>query len=142
MRLHISFNGKDISLYHLEALDGTLNAFIKPTTFKKAVTNDNAAADGTQVLSSPSVRKKASRTLSVPFFLKVDSLVDLPKAIEFLEQALVSGYENTGINHVYVAELDTTYKLYYDSMPSYTNFGLDGAARITIKFTEYNPADR
>lgn len=142
MKLHISFNGKDINLFHLEALDGTLNALMKPTEYKKPITNENAAADGAQVLSAPSVRKKASRTVSMPFLLRVDSLVDIPKALEYLEQELVNGYEMTGINHVYVAELDTTYKLYYSNVASYTNFGLDGAARVTIKFTEYNPSER
>ena len=139
MRLHISLNGNDIEMYHLTALDGTLNALMKPTTYKKAVTNENAAVDGTNVLANPSSRRKASRSVSLPFLLRSVSLIDLQQELRNLEQVLVNGKDNTGINLLYVAELNTTYALYYDSMSSYANFGLDGYARVTLKFTEYNP---
>ena len=139
MRLHISLNGNDIEIYHLTALDGTLNALMKPATYKKAVTNENAAVDGTMILSAPSVRKVDKRTISLPFLLRSVSLVDLQQELENLEAALVAGKDNSGINELYVAELDRCYRLYYDSMSSYANFGLDGYARVTLKFTEINP---
>ena len=139
MRLHISLNGNDIEMYHLTALDGTLNALMKPATYKKAVTNDNAAVDGTMILASPTARKVDKRTISIPFFYRSESLLDLQQGLENLEKVLVNGKDNSGINELYVAELDRCYRLYYDSMSSYTNFGLDGYARITLKFTETNP---
>ena len=142
MRLHISLNGNDIEMYHLTALDGTLNALMKPTTYKKAVTNENAAMDGTIVLSEPSVRKRDKRSISIPFLLRSTSLVDLQTEIHNLESVLVQGKNGTGINELYVSELNQCYRLYYESMSSYTNFGLDGAARITLKFTEPNPTNR
>lgn len=142
MRLHIALNGNDIEKYHLVALDGTLNTFMKPAGFKKAVTNENAAADGTQVLSAPRLRKRANQSLNLMFLLKSTSLVDLPREIAAIEQELINGKDNTGINYFYVHELDTTYKLYYDGMNTYENFGLEGSAIISLKFTEYNPAQR
>ena len=139
MRLHISLNGNDIEMYHLTALDGTLNALMKPATYKKAVTNENAAVDGTMILSAPSVRKVDKRTISIPFFLRSVSLVDLQQELENLVAVLVAGKDNTGINELYVHELNRCYRLYYDSMSSYDNFGLDGYAMVTLKFTEINP---
>lgn len=142
MRLHIALNGKDITEYGLTPLDGTLNALMKPTTYKKAVTNENAAVDGVSILSSPSIRKKKEHTISLPFLLRSVSLVDLKREIANLEDVLTQGKDNTGINELYVVELDTRYYLYYDSMSSYANFGLDGAALVTLKFTEPNPSNR
>lgn len=139
MRLHIALNGNDIEKYHLTALDGTLNALMKPATYKKAVTNENAAVDGTMILSAPSVRKMDKRTISLPFLLRSVSLVDLQQELDNLAEVLVAGKDNTGINELYVHELNRCYRLYYDSMSSYANFGLDGYARVTLKFTEINP---
>lgn len=141
MRLHISLNGNDIEMYHLTALDGTLNALMKPATYKKAVTNENAAVDGTMILSAPSVRKVDKRTISIPFLLRSVSLVDLQQELDNLAEVLVAGKDNTGINELYVHELNRCYRLYYDSMSSYANFGLDGYARVTLKFTEINPTN-
>lgn len=139
MRLHIALNGNDIEMYHLTALDGTLNALMKPAAYKKAVTNENASVDGTMILSAPSVRKVDKRTISLPFLLRSVSLVDLQQELDNLAKVLVAGKDNTGINELYVHELNRCYRLYYDSMSSYTNFGLDGCARVTLKFTEINP---
>lgn len=141
MRLHISLNGNDIEMYHLTALDGTLNALMKPATYKKAVTNENAAVDGTMILSAPSVRKVDKRTVSLPFLLRSVSLVDLQQELDNLAEVLVAGKDNTGINELYVHELNRCYRLYYDSMSSYANFGLDGYARVTLKFIEINPTN-
>ena len=141
MRLHIALNGNDIEKYHLTALDGTLNALMKPATYKKAVTNENAAVDGTMILSAPSVRKVDKRTVSIPFLLRSVSLVDLQQELDNLAAVLVAGKENTGINELYVHELNRCYRLYYDSMSSYANFGLDGYARVTLKFIEINPTN-
>ena len=139
MRLHITLNGNDIEMYHLTALDGTLNALMKPATYKKAVTNENAAVDGTMILSAPSARKVDKRTISIPFLLRSVSLVDLQQELDNLAAVLVAGKDNTGINELYVHELNRCYRLYYDSTSPYANFGLDGYARVTLKFTEINP---
>lgn len=139
MTLHIALNGKDIAAYNLVALDGILNALMKPTAFKKAVTNENSSVDGTMILANPTTRKVDKRSISIPFLLKSVSLVHLQQELENLEAALVAGKDNSGINELYVAELDRCYRLYYDSMSSYANFGLDGYARVTLKFTEINP---
>lgn len=141
MKLHIALNGNDIEMYHLTALDGSLNALMKPATYKKAVTNENAAVDGTMILSAPSVRKVDKRTISLPFLLRGVSLVDLQQELDNLAAVLVAGKDNTGINELYVHELNRCYRLYYDSMSSYANFGLDGYARVTLKFTEINPTN-
>jgi hypothetical protein len=141
MKLHIALNGNDIEMYHLTALDGILNALMKPATYKKAVTNENAAVDGTMILSAPSVRKADKRTISIPFLLRSVSLVDLQQELDNLAAVLVAGKDNTGINELYVYELNRCYRLYYDSMSSYANFGLDGYARVTLKFTEINPTN-
>lgn len=141
MRLHITLNGNDIEMYHLTALDGTLNALMKPATYKKAVINENAAVDGTMILSAPSARKVDKRTVSIPFLLRSVSLVDLQQELDNLAAVLVAGKDNTGINELYVHELNRCYRLYYDSMSSYANFGLDGYARVTLKFTEINPTN-
>ena len=142
MRLHIALNGNDIEMYHLTALDGTLNALMKPATYKKAVTNENAAVDGTMILSAPSVRKVDKRIISLPFLLRSVSLVDLQQELDNLAEVLVAGKDNTGINELYVHELNRCYRLCYEGMSPYSNFGLDGVARITLKFTEPNPNNR
>ena len=141
MRLHVALNGNDIEMYHLTALDGTLEALMKPTAYKKAVTNDNSAVDGTMILANPASRKVDKRTLTLPFLLRSVSLVDLQREIENLTQVLVNGKDGTGINELYVTELDRCYRLYYDSMSSYENFGLEGSAKIFLKFTEINPTN-
>lgn len=143
MRLNILLNGNDIEKkYHLTALDGTLNALMKPATYKKVVSNTNASIDGEIILSKPSSRKRAKNTISLPFLLRSTSLVDLQKEIQNIEHVLVQGKNGTGINELYVSDLGMCYRLYYESMSSYTNFGLDGAARITLKFIEPDPTNR
>ena len=142
MRLHIALNGNDIEMYHLTALDGTLNALMKPTAYKKMVTNENAAMDGTSILSEPSARRRDKRSVSIPFLLRSTSLEDLQVEIQNLETILVRGKNGTGINELFVQELNQCFRLYYENMSSYSNFGLDGAARITLKFTEPNPNNR
>ena len=139
MRLHISLNGNDISMYHLTALDGTLNALMKPATYKKATTNDNASVDGTMILARPSARKVDKRSVSIPFYLHSVSVIDLQRELDNLASVLVNGKDNTGINELYVHELGRCYRLYYENMASYANFGLDGTALVTLKFTEINP---
>lgn len=142
MRLHIALNGNDIDMYHLVALEGTLNALMKPFTYKKAVTNENASVDGTMYLSSPNMRRAEKRTISIPFFLRSVSLVDLQQELDNLAAVLVKGKDNTGINELYVAELNRYYRLYYESISSYSNFDLEGKAYVTIKFVEINPNNR
>lgn len=141
MTLHIALNGKDINAYKLTALEGTLNALMKPATYKKAASNENAAVDGTMLLSSPNARKLDKRTFSIPFLLRSVSLIDLQQEIDNLAEVLVKGKDNTGINELYVTELNRCYRLYYEGMSSYANFGLDGYAMVTLKFTEINPAN-
>lgn len=142
MRLHISLNGNDIDKYHLTALDGTLNALMTPATYKKAVTNENAAVDGTMILSNPAFRMVEKRTVSIPFLFRSVSIVDLQRELDNLAQVLVAGKENSGINELYVHELNKCYRLFYEGMSTYSNFGLDGVARVTLKFTEPNPNNR
>lgn len=139
MRLHIALNGVDIEAYGLVALDGTLNALMKRPSYKKAVTNDNAAIDGTMILASPSARRVDKRSLTIPFFLRSVSLIDLQQELENLEKILIEGKDKTGINEMYVAELDRTYRLYYESMSNYKNFDLDGKTVVSLKFIEINP---
>lgn len=142
MRLHISLNGNDISSYNLTALNGTLDVLMSPCSYKKAVTNENMAMDGTVVLSSPNKRRVDKRTISIPFLLRSASLVDLQRDLDNLGKILVNGKDGSGINEIYVQELEQYYRLFYEGMTSYSNFGLDGAARVTIKFTEINPNNR
>lgn len=142
MNLHISLNGKDLAELNLTALDGILNALMKPSAYKKYASNGNAAINGERILSAPTSRMKDKRTISLPFLLQSTSLIDLQREIDNLEAELVAGKNGTGINELVVRELGQCYRLYYESMSSYTNFGLDGAAMLSIKFVEPNPTNR
>lgn len=142
MNLHISLNGKDLAAMNLTALDGILNTLMKPSTYKKYASNGNASINGERILSAPTSRMKDKRTVSLPFLLQSTSLIDLQRDIDNLEAELVKGVNGTGINELVVRELGVCYRLYYESMSSYTNFGLDGAAKLSIKFVEPNPANR
>lgn len=142
MKLRISLNGHDIEEYHLIALDGTLNVLMSPASTKKLVTNENSAIDGIMIVSTPSKRRVDKNELSIPFILKSTSLIDLRREIENFTQVLVAGKNNSGVNELYVAELQQCFRLVYNSISSYSNFGLDGKATIVIKFTEPNPNNR
>lgn len=146
MKLHISLNGYDIEKYHLTALDGTLNALMKPAAYKTLVTNDNAASHGVSVIATPSKRRFAKQDLSIPFLIRATSVADLQNAIDNLTSVLTNGKYNgsspTGVNELYVSELNRTYRLVFISVASYANFGLNGKALVTLKFTEPNPNNR
>lgn len=142
MNLHISLNGKDIAAFHLEELQGTLDALMKPAAYKKYTSNTSAAMHGERILTEPSARMKDKRTVSVPFLLRSTSLIDLQREIDALEEELVNGKNGSGINELSVRETGCCYRLFYESMSSYTNFGLDGAAKLSIKFVEPNPKNR
>lgn len=146
MKLHISLNGYDIAKYHLTALDGTLNVLMKPAAYKALTTNDNAASHGVSVIATPSKRRVAKQDLSIPFLLRAASVVDLQREIDNLTTVLVNGKyignSPSGVNELHVAELNKTYRLVYVSISSYANFGLNGYAKVSIKFTEPNPNNR
>lgn len=146
MKLHISLNGNDIARYNLTALDGTLNALMKPVAYKALVTNDNAASHGISVIATPAKRRVAKQDLSIPFLMRAASVVDLQRELDNLATVLVNGKYNgsspSGVNELYIAELNRTYRLVYVGVSSYSNFGLDGRALVTLKFTEPNPNNR
>lgn len=146
MKLHISLNGYDIEKYHLTALDGTLNALMKPAAYKTLVTNDNAASHGVSVIATPSKRRFAKQDLSIPFLMRATSVVDLQRELDNLTAVLINGKNigdsPSGVNELHVAELNKTYRLVYVSISSYANFGLNGKALVTLKFTEPNPNNR
>lgn len=142
MTLHISINGRDISELHLTPLQGTLDALMKPTKYKAIVTNENAAMDGSNVVTTPSAHKVQKRDVTIPFLLRSTSLAQLQTWIDKLQDVLVEGKDGKGYNELYCAETKRTYYLVFSEISAYTNFGLGGAARISIKFVEPNPKNR
>ncbi len=142
MKVRLSLNGKDIEAYNLVALDGTLNTLLKPAAPKKLITNENSAINGVMVVSTPSKRRVDKQDISLSFLIGSTSLIDLRRDIDTLTQVLIAGKNNSGVNELVLPELEQCYRLIYSSISSYANFGLDGKAKITIKFTEPNPANR
>ena len=86
MNLHISLNGKDLAELNLTALDGILNALMKPSAYKKYASNGNAAINGERILSAPASRMKDKRTVSLPFLLQSTSLIDHSERLITLKQ--------------------------------------------------------
>lgn len=143
MKLRISINGVDYAAYNLTSLEGTLNVLMKPAAYKKVRSNENASIHGTHMLTAPTARRKAAGTISIPFLITgASSLKDLQRKIDKLVEVLVNGKNNTGINELYCADIDRCFRLRYNDMTSYANFGLDGEAKITIKFDEPNQNNR
>lgn len=142
MKLRMELNGVDVSQYKLTPLDGNLNTLMKPAADKNLVKNENSSMNGTLILHSPTVRKVASRDITLSFKITTPSLVDLQREIDKLVNLLKMGKDSTGMNELYVPIIDTTYRLVYISMDKYSNFGLCGKATLSIKFTETDPTNR
>lgn len=136
MRTNISINGKDIAEYGLTWLDGNLKILMKPAGFKKITTNSNAAFDGVIPVITAN-RKRDSRTITLNFYIKSQSLIDMQRDIDNLEALLTTG-TGGGINELYVAELEQCYRLIYEGITSY-NSNVTDKAIIGIKFMEFCP---
>lgn len=136
MRTNISINGKDIAEYGLTWLDGNLKILMKPAGFKKLTTNSNAAFDGVIPVITAN-RKRDSRTITLNFYIKSQSLIDMQRDIDNLEALLTTG-TGGGINELYVAELGQCYRLIYEGIISY-NSNVTDKAIIGIKFMEFCP---
>lgn len=129
-------NGTDISELGLVSLEGNLDVLQKPSEFKKLPINDNSSLDGVLMLHSPFSRRRKERNISLGFLLRSSSAKDLMYALSRIENRLIGGKDNTGLNELYVPLLDTKYFLVYDSMNKYSNFGTESCATIYLKFIE------
>lgn len=138
----LSING-DTSLYGLIPLEGWEDAVLSPITRKKLTYNDNAGMDGTRVILQQ--RKVEKRTVSIQFYLSkvTGDKYDYYEKLNLIEENLVKGMNNTGINHIAVemGRKKVTYYMLYESSDKYQCFG-GNRALITIKFVELNPKTR
>ena len=139
MTLHISLNGKDIAEYGITPTDGFLNVLCKPAGLKKIVTNANAAFDGVVAVIT-SDRKRDSRSFTLNFYIKSTSLIDRTRDLERLEAALIAGKNNSGVNELYVAELEKCYRIIYEN-PAAFNSVVGEKAIVGFKFMEYCPTE-
>lgn len=142
MKIKMSINGKDIEGYGLVATQGTLDILSKPAPFKKIAVNENAAEDGVFVFCAPSARKRDKQDISLPFLLRSGSIIDNKRNIERLEQELINGVADGGVNEIYVPLLESYYRVVYDGISKFAHFGLNGEVTITIKFIEIDPNNR
>lgn len=139
--IRMLLNGVDITSYNLTPTKGTLKAIQQPAHYKKTVTNDNVAAHGTRIVTTPSKRRKDKRTVTIPFVCEMGSLYELEQAKDRIEALLVAGKDNTGINELYVPNIGKCYRLWFENIDKYDNFGTSGMATFQIKFTEPNPTN-
>ena len=137
MRLHVALNGRDIDEYDIVPLEGFLNALLKPAGLKKLVTNSNSAFDGVIPVINGN-RKRDKRNVTLNFFLRASSLIDKRRCVENLEEKLIAGKDNSGINELYVHELGQCYRLIYEGVQTY-NAVCEDKVIIAVKFTEYCP---
>ncbi len=137
MKLHISINGIDLDDYGIVPLEGFLNTILKPAGFKKLATNTNTAFDGVIPIANGN-RKRDSRTVTLNFLIRSVSIIDKRRCIERLESALMAGKNDSGVNELFVAELEQCYRLIFDGITSY-NGANEEKAIIAVKFTEFCP---
>lgn len=135
--LTISINNKPCKHFSMTPLKGCLSQLMTPSKPKALITNTNTAIDGDVVVAVG--RKVQSRTITLFFKIDGDNLVDLQNKIDYLEQELLNGRNNSGVCEVFVAELGRTYYLVYQEMSDYANFGEVPKATLRIKFVEPNP---
>lgn len=141
IKLIMSLNGDDIEKYHLTSLQGNLATLMKPIGYKNLVSNENSSIDGSLILCSPSMRKAQKRDLSLKFLIKSASLLDLQRDTDTLVNVLISGKNGSGLNELHVPQLCKTFRLVFSTIDSYSNYGLDGWATLSIKFTEPDPTN-
>lgn len=139
---NIYINDINISRFGLTPLKGNMEKLMTPPEYKNLVSNENASIHGSLYIAQPSVRKLAKQEFSLQFYLQADNINDLTQRIQNLDQFLINGKNNTGVNELYVQDIDTTYNLIYQKIDRYTDFNLTGNAVISIKFIEQNPAER
>ncbi len=139
--IRMLLNGTDISAYNITPTKGTLKALQQPAHFKKTITNENASMHGTRIVTTPNKRRRDKRTVIIPFVCEMGSLYELEKAKDELEALLVAGRDNSGINELYVPNLGKCYRLWFEDIEKYDNFGTSGMATFQIKFTEPNPTN-
>ena len=137
----MKLNGYDISTYNITPTKGTLKALQQPAKYKKTIMNENAAMHGTRIVTKPGKRRKDKRTVIIPFVCETSSLSALETAKDNLEAILVAGRSNSGINELYVQNLGKCYRLWFEDIEKYDNFGVSGMATFQIKFTEPDPTN-
>lgn len=139
--INMLLNGKDVFSYNITPTKGTLKALQQPAKYKKTIMNENAAMHGTRIVTTPSKRRKDKRTVIIPFVCEMGSLYELEQAKDRLEALLVAGRDNSGINELYVPNLGKCYRLWFEDIEKYDNFGTSGMATFQIKFTEPDPTN-
>ena len=142
----MKLNGRDISYYNLTYMEGTIAARLKPSPYKKLVTNESSFIHGTRAITTPSSRRKDKQDLSLTFFLQAASMSELRTKLQTLEQTLINGESAnssyTGVNTITLADYGICLRLVFLQISKVTPWFPNGRAVIQVKFTEPNPNNR
>lgn len=132
-------NGNDCSsTYSLVVTEGGLAALDKPAPQKEPLSNKNAGMNGKQVLYS-TVRTD-ERDFSLPCAIRATTYAAARSYEAALLEVLRSG-EELLLKAEYGDGSSTTYKVYFDSVSSYTEWNGRWTA-LSLKFIEPDPTDR
>ena len=153
MNPQILLNGNDISTYKLMPIDGTLATVLTPPKYKKLVSNASSFIHGENVISSPESRRLDKQDISLTFLLMEDTLANLKIALDDLEQTLIQGKNNSGVNELTFPDVPAggeeeeedsclCLRLVYTEMSKFTPWQPHGKAIVTLKFVEPNPNNR
>jgi len=139
-------NGKSIEDYSLMPLDGTIATVLAPPKYKKLVGNASSFIHGETVISLPSSRRIDKQDIQLSFLLKSESLQDTQRLLQELNDVLINGKSNTGVNEFSFPEIEQgestlCLRLVYTEMSKFTPWP-GGQALVTLKFTEPNPNNR
>lgn len=139
----IKINGQDSKVWGLTPTKGCLNQLLKPATPRPIVYNENRSING----SVPFLKRRTlqRRTVTLNFLLVgtpgIDRALYLDQ-INDLQDALIYGENNTGVNRIEYVEGGYTYRMAYQDMNKFDSFGEANKALIAIRFVEINPTNR
>ena len=139
MRPILSLNGHDLATWHLTPLEGTIATLLKPFSYRNLPTLDNDTMNGAVLLSNPSLRRVQKRDISLLFYLRAADLRDQQRLISHLQDDLVKGHEDSGVNLLTMRDVGMTFRLVFTGIDKYTDFAASGCCTLSIKFTEPNP---
>lgn len=137
----IRINGQDSKVFGLTPTKGCLNQLLKPATPRPIVYNENRNINGSVAFLKRRTLQRRTVTLNFLLSLNTDRTIFIDQ-INDIQDSLIAGENNTGVNRIEYVEGGYTYRMAYQDMNKYDSFGEANKALIAIRFVEINPTNR
>lgn len=137
----IKINGQDSKIWGLTPTKGCLNQLLKPAAPRAIVYNENRSINGSVAFLKRRTLQRRTVTLNFLLVGGADRVLFLDQ-INDIQDWLIAGVNNTGVNTIEYVEGGVTYRMAYQDMNKYDSFGESNKALVAMRFVELNPTNR